>query len=185
MFYSLIPKKLRTMAPARRFVILGLLAAALLGAIFSVATSGARPTEAAPLNQAVSVRNFSYSPNAFTAHAGDQISVTVTNAGPSPHTFTISGVTDSGQIAPGTTKTVQFTVSQPGNLTFFCTIHGASVMSGQITVQAAAPAGSTAPPAPQPPAPSAPRPNQPAAPVMRPPQTGDAGLLPATTSQNG
>jgi len=131
---------------------------------------------AAPVNQAITVRNFNYSPASFTTHVGDQVTLNITNAGPAPHTFTITGVTDSGQIAPGTSKQVTFTVSQAGTLTFFCTIHGASVMSGQISVQpaSAAPVSPNTAPQTQPPAP---QPIQPAVPAMRPPQTGDAGLL--------
>jgi len=144
---------------------------------------GASTASPATASQAVQVMNFSYSPANFTAPAGEALTVTVTNSGPAPHTFTITGLTDSGQIAAGTTKTVTFTPTQAGSLTFFCTIHGQNVMSGRITVQgstapAQAPTTTTAPP-------PAPRPNTAPLPVapqvpantMRPPGTGDGGLL--------
>ena len=129
--------------------------------------------------QAVQVRDFTYSPASFNATLGDPMTVTVTNSGPAPHTFTISGVADSGQIPAGQTRTVQFTPARAGDLTFFCTVHGQAVMSGRISVAAAA---SPAQPAPQQPAPPPAQPPQqvPAQPrpaVMQPPSTGDAGLL--------
>ena len=130
--------------------------------------------------QQVQARDFSYSPASFSTPAGEALTVTVTNAGPSPHTFTISGVTDTGSIAPGATRTAQFTPSQAGTLRFFCTIHGQDVMSGVITVQAAAaPAQPAQPPATAPqtaPQPQGPA-TQPQQPAMRPPSTGDGGLL--------
>jgi plastocyanin len=131
----------------------------------------------------VQVRDFSYSPNTLTNMVNDPITITVTNAGPAPHTFTISGVADSGSIPAGQTRTVQFTPTQAGTLTFFCTIHGQGTMSGRISVTA--PATSPAqPPAQQPPAqqPPAQQPPAPPRPVtMQPPSTGDAGLLSLTT----
>ncbi len=134
--------------------------------------------------QAMTVRNFSFSPATFSAAVGETVTVNVTNSGPSAHTFTINGVTDSGQIAPGTTKTVQFTPTQAGTLVFYCTIHGQAVMSGQLTVTAAAapaaPAPQTAPAAPPAARPQSPAPSAPPAAlpplVMRPPATGDGGL---------
>jgi len=108
----------------------------------------------APGAQSIQVRNFSYSPSGLTVQAGQPVTLNVTNAGPAPHTFTITGVTDSGSIASGTSKAVQFSVAQPGSLTFFCTIHGANVMSGTLTVTPAG--GQTTAPMPPAPAPMAP-----------------------------
>jgi plastocyanin len=141
------------------------------------ATQGATSNLAA---QTVQVRDFTYSPASFNATVGDPMTVTVTNAGPAPHTFTISGVADSGQIPAGQTRTVQFTPARAGDLTFFCTVHGQAVMSGRISVASAT--ASPAQPAPQQPAPPPAQPPQqvPAQPrpaVMQPPSTGDAGLL--------
>ncbi len=82
----------------------------------------------------VSVTEFSYTPASFNVRAGQPVTVNVSNVGRVNHTFTISGVTDSGAINAGGSKTVTFTPTQAGTLTFFCTIHGANVMSGHITV---------------------------------------------------
>jgi len=137
----------------------------------------------------IQVRDFAYSPAAITNQVNDPITITVTNAGPAAHTFTITGLADSGSIPAGQTRTVQFTPTQAGDLTFFCTIHGQAVMSGRITVTGAA--TSSAPPAQQQPAQPPAQPpavqqqpvqqppvQQPAVVQPRPPSTGDAGLLP-------
>ena len=131
----------------------------------------------------VQVRDFSYSPNTLTATVNDPVTVTVTNAGPAAHTFTIAGVADSGSIPAGQTRNVQFTPSRAGDLTFFCTIHGQATMSGRISVTAAAtsPAQPSQQQPAQPPSVQQPPAQQPAPPprpvVMQPPSTGDAGLL--------
>jgi plastocyanin len=106
-------------------------------------TAAAQPTQstgsaAAPTTSAgtrVSIVDFDYAPAEITAQVGQAITLNVTNNGQAPHTFTITGVTDSGTISPGQSKTVTFTPSAAGSLQFFCTIHGASIMSGKVTVQ--------------------------------------------------
>jgi len=117
--------------------------------------TASQPSVASPAAgaQNVQMRNFAYTPAALTVQAGQPVTLNVANSGPAPHTFTIAGVVDSGSVASGTSKTVQFSVAQPGSLTFFCTIHGASVMSGTLTVT---PAGAAQTGSAQPMAPSAP-----------------------------
>ena len=161
------------------------LAAALAGTV--EARNNSPPTASpATSNLAlfqVQVRDFSYAPNTLTAAVNDPVTITVTNAGPSAHTFTIAGLADSGAIPSGQTRNVQFTPTRAGDLTFFCTIHGQATMSGRISVTAAAtnPAQPPAqPPAAQPPAAQQPPVQQPAQPprqIMQPPSTGDGGLL--------
>jgi plastocyanin len=82
----------------------------------------------------ITITDFKYTPARFNAAAGQSVSITVSNQGAVAHTFTITGVVDSGQIAPGQTKTVTFTPQQAGNLIYFCTVHGQAIMSGQIMV---------------------------------------------------
>ena len=82
----------------------------------------------------ITIADFKYTPARFNAVVGQQVSVTVTNQGAATHTFTITGVVDSGSIAPGQTRTVTFTPQQAGNLIYFCTIHGQATMSGQVMV---------------------------------------------------
>jgi plastocyanin len=113
-------------------------------------SSGAQPTtvaaaptqssggSAAPTTAAgtrVTAVDFSYSPTQLTAQVGQHMTVNFVNNGQAPHTFTITGVADSGSVAAGQSRTVTFTPASAGTLQFFCTIHGASVMSGTITVQ--------------------------------------------------
>ena len=83
----------------------------------------------------VTVVDFSYAPTEITAKAGQPVTLDITNSGQTAHTFTITGVVDSGSIGAGQSKTVTFTPASAGSLQFFCTIHGASVMSGKLTVQ--------------------------------------------------
>jgi plastocyanin len=100
------------------------------------APAGPAPAAPAPAAaaQQVGVRNFAYSPATLSAQVGQSVTVNVTNSGPAPHTFTIDGLTDSGSIANGTSKSVTFTPTQARTYTFYCTIHGAAVMSGTLTV---------------------------------------------------
>jgi plastocyanin len=101
-------------------------------------SSGGSGGSAAPTTAAgtrVTAVDFSYSPTQLTAQVGQPVTVNFVNNGQAPHTFTITGVADSGSVAAGQSRTVTFTPASAGTLQFFCTIHGASVMSGTITVQ--------------------------------------------------
>jgi plastocyanin len=51
-----------------------------------------------------------------------------------PHSFTIDGLADTGVVAAGGTGSASFTPAAAGTLSFYCRVHGASVMGGQITV---------------------------------------------------
>lgn len=83
----------------------------------------------------VTIVDFSYAPAELTARAGQPVTLNVVNNGQAPHTFTITGVADSGTVSAGQSKAVTFTPAAAGTLEFFCTIHGAAVMSGKLTVQ--------------------------------------------------
>jgi len=89
---------------------------------------------AASATQSVRAVDFAFQPNAFAARAGQTVAVTVSNGGAAQHTFTIDGMADTGLLNPGQSMTVQLTPAQAGNLLFYCRVHGASVMSGQVTV---------------------------------------------------
>lgn len=82
----------------------------------------------------VTIADFSYNPARFNGRAGQSLRLTVTNAGQQTHTFTITGVVDTGRLGPGEAKVVEFTPAQAGTLVYFCTIHGQPRMSGQLTV---------------------------------------------------
>jgi plastocyanin len=98
------------------------------------ATAAAQPTSAAGGPQQVNIADFSYGPNTLTAQAGQPVNLTVRNQGALPHTFTITGVVDSGTLQAGGQAAVNFTPSQAATLTYFCTVHGQATMSGTLTV---------------------------------------------------
>jgi plastocyanin len=98
------------------------------------ATAAAQPTSAAGGPQQVNIADFSYAPNTLTAQAGQPVNLNVRNQGALPHTFTITGVVDSSTLQAGAQAAVNFTPSQAGTLTYFCTVHGQATMSGTLTV---------------------------------------------------
>jgi plastocyanin len=85
---------------------------------------------------AIDVRmlDFAYESTGVRGVAGQQTTLNLKNDGAQPHTFTITGLVDSGTVAPGQSKTISFTPTQAGTLTFFCAIHSQAVMSGRMTV---------------------------------------------------
>lgn len=85
--------------------------------------------------QSMSVFDFGYDPAGLTVTSGDEVMLEVTNTGGLPHTFTIDGVVDSGVVEAGESASVSFTPDETGTLTFYCTIHGESRMSGELTVE--------------------------------------------------
>ncbi len=82
----------------------------------------------------VTIAGFAYSPSTLTARAGQSVSIAVKNNDSVPHTFTITGLVNSGTIGGGASQTVTFTPASAGTLTFFCNIHGQATMSCTITV---------------------------------------------------
>jgi plastocyanin len=77
----------------------------------------------------VSIQDYFFDPAEAGVEVGDEI--VFTNEGTEPHTVTTAdGQFDSGVLNPGDTFTV--TVSEPGTLTYYCTIH--PEMVGNITV---------------------------------------------------
>jgi plastocyanin len=113
----------------------------------AVPTTAASPTSApaaSPTSPAsgggatsMSIVDFGYSPAQLSGRAGQAIRLNVTNQGALDHTFTIDGVVDSESMGPGVgPRALEFTPSQAGTLTYYCTIHGEATMSGRLTVAA-------------------------------------------------
>lgn len=89
-------------------------------------------TTTAPASKTVpgSVVSFGYDPNPITVSVGDTIRWTNNSA--IPHTVTSSGNWDSGNLASGANFSKVF--DTPGTFDYFCTIHGAGVMSATVVV---------------------------------------------------
>lgn len=73
-----------------------------------------------------------FAPASFAAPAGQEITVTVSNSGQNPHSFTIDSLdVDTGVMNSGDQAEVTFTMPDE-EVEFYCTVHGAEVMSGTI-----------------------------------------------------
>jgi plastocyanin len=121
---------------ARRFAILPalpLLAAFVIGC--SSDDEDPEPTATqGPAEVAVTLADFSFTPAAVNIRPGQSVNLNVRNGGQAPHTFTIDNVVDTGRLAGGEAKLVTFTAPTSGTLTYYCTVHSAQRMSGQLTV---------------------------------------------------
>ncbi|HLF71712.1 MAG TPA: cupredoxin domain-containing protein [Dehalococcoidia bacterium] len=157
------------MKPALRIALL-LLPVVLAGALVacggssSYGSSTAKATQPAASSSPVasssndgggislSIADFSFSATSLKADPGKSIDIAIKNTGAAPHTFTIDGVVDSGQINAGGNKTLTLKIDKAGAYRYYCTVHGASRMSGVLQVgtggdaPAPAPTGSPASP---------------------------------------
>jgi plastocyanin len=80
---------------------------------------------------AVTIQNFSFSPNPLSAEVGD--TVTVTNKDGAAHTFTADDASfDTGALSRGHSKTVKLTKAR--TIAYHCKIH--SSMQGTLQVSA-------------------------------------------------
>jgi len=90
--------------------------------------------------QTVTIADFAFTPGTLTITEGD--TVTWTNTDQVVHTVTsTTGAFDSGDLAQD--GTFSFTFTTAGTYDYFCTPH--PTMTGQIVVQAAAPAATPSP----------------------------------------
>ena len=118
---------------ARRGVLALLLAAIVLFVLGSLEM-------ARGATHAVAIADFAFSPATLTITAGD--TVTWTNEDQIEHTATsTTGAFDSDLLGQG--ESYSFTFMTPGTYAYLCTPH--PTMTGQIVVQAAAPAPTAAP----------------------------------------
>ena len=111
------------------------IAAAVLGAVVGSGVAGgvlvarAQTTAAA----AVSIDNFTFSPQQLTVKAGT--TVTWTNKDDIPHGIAATGNTFKRSAAMDTDDSYSFTFTTPGTYQYFCYIH--PHMTGTIVVEAA------------------------------------------------
>ena len=82
----------------------------------------------------ISAQDFSFSPSELDGTAGQTLQVTVTNEGPSAHTFTIDSEQINVTLQPGQSQEVTVTFPQSGSVEFYCTFHVSSGMKGTLTV---------------------------------------------------
>jgi plastocyanin len=118
-------------APAALIVLAA--TALLVGAVIALADErdGSPPAAAGAAGaDAVTIRDFSFTPADLTVSVGD--TVTWTNDDDFAHTVTSrDGLFDSGDLAGG--QTFQFTFTEPGTYPYVCNIH--PNMTATVTVE--------------------------------------------------
>ena len=112
-------------------------------------TSGA--AGAAPAALTISAHDFGFSPTSLNVAPGSKVTVTFVNTGSVKHNLTASTVNVNVDGDPGSTQSASFTAPHSGAIAFHCEYHP-TLMTGTITVGAAAapasaPAASPSPPA--------------------------------------
>jgi plastocyanin len=100
--------------------------------IYAEGTPGA-PAGEDTIDAQVTIVDFAFEPDDFTATAGEPVKWN--NTGDAPHTVTFDdeGIVDSGNIETGAEFSRTF--EDAGEFTYFCSIHGKDRMSGTITVE--------------------------------------------------
>jgi plastocyanin len=111
------------------------IAAALLGAVVGSGLAGGVLVARAQTTVAVaiSIDNFTFSPQQLTVKAGT--TVTWTNKDDIPHGIAATGNTFKRSAAMDTDDNYSFTFTTPGTYQYFCYIH--PHMTGMIVVEAA------------------------------------------------
>jgi len=105
-------------------------------------TAGPAPTVEAEIE----VGDFYFGPVAIEASLGDEITVELTNKGVADHTFSISEFLVDEQLTDGEDGSVTFTPNEPGEFTFFCSIHPDQMHGSlRITRPGDAPGGTESP----------------------------------------
>jgi plastocyanin len=107
---------------------------ALSGAVTDTATKDVRAQGTTVSGLAIRQRNdggrYSFDPTFVHATPGAKVTVTVTNAGSVPHTFTIDALGIDDTLQPGDSKTVTFTLPSSGATRFYCRFHSGFGMQG-------------------------------------------------------
>ena len=111
------------------------IAAAVLGAVVGTGLAGGVLVARAQTttSTAVSIDNFTFSPQQLTVKAGT--TVTWTNKDDIPHGIAATGNTFKRSAAMDTDDNYSFTFTTPGTYQYFCYIH--PHMTGTIVVEAA------------------------------------------------
>lgn len=75
-----------------------------------------------------------FEPTFVRAPGGATVTITLTNEGDLPHTFTVDELDIDEQLAGGESKTVDVTLPDSGQLPFYCRFHVASGMQGAFVM---------------------------------------------------
>src|SRR5438132_7428702 len=86
-------------------------------------------------SQSVEVDNFYFNPTVFTGHAGDKLTLTLSNESQTAHTFTITEQNLDKELAVGAKVTVTVTFPSSGTVLFFCRFHRSQGMLGGLKVE--------------------------------------------------
>ncbi len=81
----------------------------------------------------VTMQNISFHPSALTVAVGT--TVTWTNEDSTSHDVTFTDLANVKSAVLSRGQTFSYTFTTPGTFHYYCTIHGASAMSGTVTVQ--------------------------------------------------
>jgi plastocyanin len=113
-----------------RTLIIGLTAGLALGSLTACSGSEEPSCENPVSETTVEVADFSYDPSCVAAPA--EATLTITNVGKVPHTFTVSGTGAAGAGAAGESGTLDLSGVAAGTYRVFCTYH--SNMEGALKV---------------------------------------------------
>lgn len=80
----------------------------------------------------VVANDFSFDPSTIEAEPGEVLSITLTNEGEAPHTFTTEDGDVDEEVEAGDSATFDVTVPDSGTLAFECRFHAGTGMAGTI-----------------------------------------------------
>jgi plastocyanin len=92
--------------------------------------------------------DLAFQPTELKIPANTDVTITAVNKGALPHTFTVPGVADTGEVPAGQSIDVKVNL-KPGTYDFHCAVpgHEAAGMVGKLVVEEGAPGGAAASPA--------------------------------------
>jgi plastocyanin len=113
-----------------RTLIIGITAALALGGLAACSGSSDPVCENPVSTTGVEMADFSYDPSCVAASTDATLSIT--NAGKVPHTFTVSGTNAAVDVPSGETADLDLSGVAPGTYRVFCTYH--ANMEGALQV---------------------------------------------------
>ena len=113
-----------------RTLTIGLATALTLGSLAACSGSTQTVCETTVVSTTVEVADFSYDPSCIAVSRG--VTLTISNVGKVPHTFTVSGTGAAVEVAAGESGTLDLSGVAAGTYRVFCTYH--SNMEGALKV---------------------------------------------------